>query len=294
MNQLQKHDPSEPVRRAREYREALARDRATVTRDWYASWRRDPLPPVRSPVFLLGFPRSGTTLLDTLLMGHPQVQVLEERPPIARVEQELGGLDALPSLSAADIARLRSVYFEEAARWLPLREDALLVDKFPLHLNKVPIIHRLFPEARFVLALRHPMDALLSCFITNFRLNSAMANFLDLDNAAWVYDKSFGFWEQCRALFGVACREVVYERIVEDREAELRPLFEFLGLPWTEQVLDHQRTAASRAVITTASYSQVTEPIYTRSRGRWERYRPWLEPVLPVMQPWVERYGYAV
>jgi hypothetical protein len=266
-----------------------------VTPEWHASWREDPPPAGRpSPVFLLGFPRSGTTLLDTLLMGHPQVQVLEERPPIAQVEKQMGGLASLPGLNTNDIARLRKLYFEEAGRWVDLREHTVLVDKFPLHLNKVPIIHRLFPDACFVLALRHPLDTLLSCYMTNFRLNSAMANFLDLDTAAWLYDQSFGFFEQCRQMMGVDCFPIMYERIVEDGGAALRPLFERLGLEWTDRVLDHRRTASGRGVITTASYAQVTEPMYTRARGRWERYREFLEPVLPVLQPWIERHGYRV
>jgi Sulfotransferase family len=283
------------VRRAREYREALLRDRALVTRDWYTGWRggdaRDARP---APVFLLGFPRSGTTLLDTMLMGHPLVQVLEERPLIARVERESGGLEKLPNLSADEIASLRNSYFDEAKRWLDLRDDTLLVDKFPLHLNKVPYIHRLFPDARFILALRHPLDVLLSCYITNFRLNNAMANFLDLETAAWVYDQSFGFWEQSKSIMGVKCHTVVYERMVENAGAELRPLFQYLDLDWTDDVLDHQNTATGRGVITTASYSQVTEPIYTRAKGRWSRYSTRLEPAIPTVQPWIERYGYQI
>lgn len=295
MNRLQQRDPTEPVRRAREYREALACDRKRVTPEWYAGWRQEAVPAARpSPVFLLGFPRSGTTLLDTMLMGHPRVQVMEERPPIARVEREIGGLEGLAALSGAEITRLRSLYFEEAGRWVALRDDALLVDKFPLHLNKVPIIHRLFPDARFVLALRHPLDVLLSCYITNFRLNSAMANFLDLETAAWVYDQSFGFWEQCRRIMGIDSHTVVYERVVENTSTELRSLCAYLGLEWHDSVLDHQRTASGRGVITTASYAQVTEALYTRARGRWERYRPWLEPILPVIRPWIERHGYEV
>lgn len=293
MNRLQQQDPSEPVRRAREYREALARDRALVTPEWYAGWRRDPLPTGRpTPVFLLGFPRSGTTLLDTMLMGHPHVQVMEERPPIARVEREIGGLSALAALSGTDIERLRDLYFDETRRWVALRDDALLVDKSPLHLNKVPVIHRLFPQARFVLALRHPLDVLLSCYITNFRLNAAMSNFLDLDTAAWLYDQSFGYWEQSQRIMAVDSHTVVYERVVEDNGAELRALCAWLGLAWHDDVLDHQRTASGRGVITTASYAQVTEPLYTRARGRWERYRRWLEPIMPVLRPWIDHHGY--
>lgn len=295
MNRLQQDDPTEPVRRAREYRDALSQDRAMVTTSWYKDWRNDAVADGRaSPTFLLGFPRSGTTLLDTMLMGHPAVRVLEERPPIARVEDALGGLDRLPGLSGVDIKDLRAIYFEEAARWTDVSNDLLLVDKFPLHLNKVPIIHRLFPDAKFILALRHPMDVLLSCFITNFRLNSAMANFLDLETAAKLYDESFGFWEQASSIFNVQHHTVRYEQMVEDGEKELKPLFGWLGLDWQDNVLDHQTTASRRKIITTASYAQVTEPIYTRAKGRWENYRDMLAPIRPVITPWAEKFGYEV
>ncbi len=295
MNRLQQQDPSEPLRRASEYRTTLTRNRELVTAQWHASWRREAPPTGRAaPVFLVGFPRSGTTLLDTILMGHARVQVLEERPPVAVVERELGGIAALPTLSAADIAGFRDLYFKEAQRWIDLREDALLIDKSPLHLNRVPVIHRLFPEARFVLALRHPLDVLLSCYITNFRLNNAMSCFLELDSAAWLYDQSFGYWEQCRQMMNLDCHTVHYERMVENSNAELRPLFDWLGLEWADKVLDHQRTASGRGLITTASYAQVTEPLYTRAKGRWQRYRPWLEPVIPTLQPWIERHGYTI
>ncbi len=92
----------------------------------------------------------------------------------------------------------------------------------------------------------------------------------------------------------IRSHSVMYERVVSDIAAELRPLFDYLGLDWDEGALDHRRTAEARGVISTPSYVQVTEPIYDRSAGRWNRYRRWLEPVLPVLQPWIERYGYAL
>ncbi len=295
MNQLQKPDPSDPIRRAEEYRAELSNHRATVTPDWFAGWT----PPVPSavhptPAFLVGFPRSGTTLLDTMLMGHPRVVVLEERPPLARVEQAMGGFGRLASLTEAELEDLRALYFTEVAKYATLAPDSLLVDKFPLHLNKVPIIHRLFPDAQFILALRHPCDVILSCFMTNFRLNNAMANFLDLDTAAWVYDQTFSYWEQCKAIMPINVHTVVYERMIADSSAELRPLFETLRLDWHEDALDHRKTAAGRGIISTASYSQVHEPLYDRANGRWTRYRDQLSPILPVLAPWVERFGYAL
>src|SRR5439155_1490035 len=81
---------------------------------------------------------------------------------------------------------------------------------------------------------------------------------------------------------------IVYERLVEDVEAEVRPLFDFLDLEWQDAVLDHRRTARARGLITTASYSQVTEPIYKRAAGRWLRYRSHLEPILPTLRAWLD------
>ncbi|MBN8806725.1 MAG: sulfotransferase [Sphingomonas sp.] len=293
MNRIQMEDPSQPLRRAAEYREALTVDRSIVTPDWYESWI--PFVPddeFTSPVFLVGFPRSGTTLLDTMLMGHPDVQVMEELPPLTRVEQELGSIERLAKLDHDAVSALRRTYFDNVDQLIDRRPGALLVDKFPLHLNKVPIIHRLFPDARFILAMRHPCDVLLSCYITNFRLNNAMVNFLDLDTAAWVYDQTFAFWKQSSLLMRISLHQVTYEGMVADTAGELRPLFDFLDLDWHESALDHQRTAAERGTISTASYSQVTEPIYARSAGRWQRYRRQLAPILPVLKPWISQYGY--
>lgn len=163
-----------------------------------------------------------------------------------------------------------------------------------MNMNKVPLIYRLFPDARFILALRHPCDVVLSCFIATFKLNNAMANFLDLDTAAQTYDLSFRYWETCRALLPIRVRTVRYEDVVADSGVTLRPVFDDLGLDWREDVLDHQKTAAARSSIRTASYAQVTEPIYARAVGRWKRYRAALEPVLPTLAPWVERFRYAL
>ena len=277
---------------ARSYRDELASEAATATADWFAGWRALDPPSGRTPVFLVGFPRSGTTLLDTLLMGHPDVQVLEERPALTAAETAIGGFERLRDLDAASLERARDAYFAEAARWIDLRADSLLIDKFPLHMNKVPLIHRLFPDARFVLALRHPADVVLSCFITTFRANAAMTNFVDLATAAQVYDASFRYWDRMRAILPIAVHEVRYEAMIADPAAELRPLFDWLRLNWRAEVLDHGRTAAARGVITTASYGQVTKPLYARAAGRWRRYAEELAPVMPILSPWIGRLGY--
>lgn len=286
--------PSEPLERAAELRRQLRGELARMTPDWARGWTEEVPAQGTSPVFLLGFPRSGTTLLDTILMGHPDTVVLEEKPALNKVDDAIGGLEALATMDAPAIEAARAQYFAEVAGFADLRPGQMLIDKSPLFLYKLPLIRRLFPEARIILALRHPCDVVLSCLMSNFRLNRAMSNFLRREDAADLYDLSFRHWEQARALFDVPVHQIVYERLVEDVEAEVRPLFEWLGLDWRPEALDHTRTARSRGLITTASYAQVTEPIYTRSAGRWQRYRAQLEPVLPLLSPWVEKFGYAL
>lgn len=294
MNRLNALDPTGPAERARGFRQALAQATETVTSAWYAGWRAaEPAPAdYRSPVFLVGFPRSGTTLLDTILMGHPDAAVLEELPPLRRAEDMVGGLEALAMLDDATLMAARAAYFEEARRHVTVDPTTVLIDKLPMNMNKAPLIHRLFPDARFILALRHPCDVVLSCFMTTFRLNNAMANFLDLRTTTETYDLAFRLWERCRAVLPMRVHTVIYEDAIADQAATLKPLFEFLGLAWDARVLDHRATAATRPSITTASYAQVTEPLYRRAVARWESYRPYLADVLPVLAPWVERHGY--
>ena len=167
-----------------------------------------------------------------------------------------------------------------------------VVDKHPLHSARMPLIHRVFPDAKIVFVERHPCDVVLSCFMANFMLNPAMRSFTRLDEAARTYDAVLDAWTRAEALLPLNVHRVRYERMVADLAGEMRPLLDFLGLPWDEKVLDNQAAAQARGRVRTASYSQVGEPIYTRAAGRWERYREQLAPVLPILAPWAERLGY--
>jgi tetratricopeptide (TPR) repeat protein len=276
------------------YRNMVRGRRETTTEEWVSQWRpearKDPRP---TPVFLFGFPRSGTTLLDTMLMGHPSIEVLEEEPTLHPAFRLLSH-DELPVATDDEIQAARDGYFETVASLTPLKPGNLLVDKNPLAINAVPYIRRLFPDARIILALRHPCDVVLSCVVTNFRLNDGMSSFTRLDTAAELYDLSFSYFERVQSLMPTPTHTVMYEKVVADRDSELRALFDFLGLDWHDAVLDHQSTALARGRIKTASYAQVVEPIYQRSAGRWQNYRKHLEPIFPVLRPWVEKFGYSL
>jgi len=291
MNDIQREDPSQPDARAAAYRANIRRQVDIVTPKWASGWREAQLDDRPSPAFLVGFPRSGTTLLDTFLMGHPDTEVLEEEPMLRQAQTHFD-FEALPRASDEEVRAARDAYFEKAASLTPLHPGKLLIDKNPLAMNGLPLIRRLFPDAKIILALRHPCDVVLSCFITNFKPNDGMANFMRLETAAELYDLSFRYFEQAREILKLPVHPVVYERIVADRDRELQPLFDFLGLDWHDAVLDHQATARTRGHIKTASYAQVVEPIYSRSAGRWRNYRRHLEPIIPVLRPWIEKFGY--
>ena len=246
-----------------------------------------------APVFLVGFPRSGTTLLDTLLMGHPDIHVLEEEPILQRVGEALGDFARLPGLGTEEVDRLRALYFAELDAFDPRARGHMVVDKLPLNILGAPLIHRLFPEAKFIFAERHPCDVVLSCFMQYFEVNDAMANFLDPGDAARLYDGVLGFWTKCRALLPLDVHVLRYESLVAGKEKEMRALIAFLALEWEEGVLDNQGNAVRRGLIATPSYAQVAQPIYKRASGRWQRYREQLAPVLPILLPWAERLGYA-
>lgn len=273
------------------YRSLVEADLDKWSDTWAADWVDVQLEDVtRDPIFLVGFPRSGTTLLDTMLMGLPTLSVLEERPMVANTVALLGDHD-LPILTPDRIGELRAAYFEHAKKsgW---DSNRWLVDKHPLNMARVPLIHRLFPKARFILAERHPYDVVLSCFMANFKLNVAMRSFTSLDEAARTYDAVFSAWHRGLALFPVDTHAVRYERLISNPATELAPLVEWLGEQWHDDLLDHQQTANRRERVRTASYSQIGEKLYTRSRDRWRRYAEQMAPVLPILQPWAERMGY--
>ena len=293
MNRAHAMNESEPERRAAELREKLRDQLARTTSEWLDGWTAPPAASNRpAPVFLVGFPRSGTTLLDTILMGHRHVAVLEEQPLLQSVGLGLSGFDSLADLDEEEVRRRQDKYFELAADRVSLGERTLLIDKSPLHLQRVPQIMRLFPDARFILALRHPADAVFGCFKASFRLNNSMSNFLSLETTAEFYDLTFQMWERALGLFSPEVHTVRYEEMVQDPAAVLRPVVEALGLDWDDRILDHQKTAQDRGLVATASYAQVTEPIYRHAAGRWRHYEKHLAPILPVLEPWIEKFGY--
>jgi tetratricopeptide (TPR) repeat protein len=278
--------------RGADYRRRLRTLESEITEQWAAQLA--PLAPGlrRSPAFLVGFPRSGTTLLDTFLMGHPDTRVLEEVHMLGAAEREMGSVAGIPHRPQPQLERARHAYFAELDRHVERGFSGLAVDKMPLNMLALPMIHALFPDAKVIFAQRHPCDCVLSCFMQGFVLNDAMASFLDIGDAADLYDAAMSLWSRSRDLLDQPVHSLAYEEMIEDPERALRPLIEFLGLDWRPELLDYRATAKARGAIITPSYDQVVQPLNRAPSGRWRRYEKHLEPILPVLLPWAERLGY--
>lgn len=157
----------------------------------------------------------------------------------------------------------------------------------------LPLIASLFPDAKIIFAQRHPCDCVLSCFMQGFILRNSMASFMDLSDAADMYDAAMGVYTAAADQALLPTHTLVYEDLVDDPDAVMRPLISFLGLDWRDQLLDHRATAARRGAIKTPSYDSAGQPLSKRPVAKWRRYQAQLAPVLPTLVPWAERLGYA-
>jgi Flp pilus assembly protein TadD len=249
-----------------------------------------------TPVFLVGFPRSGTTLLDQILSGHPGIAVLEEKDTLLELARhhllDDASLRAFMDASLEALAEDRQRYWRRVEDYLPGRSrERVLVDKMPLNTLFLPVLARLFPAARFIFALRDPRDVVLSCFMQTFALNEAMRHFLALEETAAFYAAVMEIGRRSLEALPGRIHRVRYEDLVTDTEGETRRLLAFLELAWEPAVLDFHTTARRRR-INTPSYHQVARPIYRDAQQRWKRYALQLEPVMGKLGPFVKAFGY--
>ena len=248
------------------------------------------------PVFLIGFPRSGTTLLDQALASHPAIVTLEERDNLFKACEALmdaGALSRLADMSAVEIEHHRADYWARIERETGERKaGSVFIDKMPLNTILLPLIYRLFPKARVLFALRDPRDVAISCFQQRFGMNAAMFQLLQLDTTARYYDAVMRLGQAARKKFRLRVHEVRYEEVVSDFDATLKGALSFLDLDWDDRVRNYPDTARKR-VIATPSAPQVVEPLYASSQGKWRNYANELAPYLPSLEPWVNAFGYG-
>jgi tetratricopeptide (TPR) repeat protein len=265
-------------------------------RDWAAS----PLPvptagEASGHVFLVGFPRSGTTLLEVVLDGHPRVASLDEHElltdGVRRYMSEPLNLDALARADEAELRGLRKAYWDRVRGAGVETTGKVFVDKYPMNTLKLPLIARLFPHAKVLFACRDPREVVLGCFRRRFRMNAAVYELLTLPGAAALYDAVLGFAEQMRPVFGAGWHVVRYETLTADFASQTRAICGFLGLEWIEG-MDDFASRARASERTTPSTAQLARGLERSDVGRWRHYAEPLQSILPVLKPWVERLGY--
>jgi tetratricopeptide (TPR) repeat protein len=276
---------------------------AVFTPDTMRRWQQEPPASVEryQVAFLGGHPRSGTTLLEQILGAHPEVLAFDE--PVAFAQEitghinlsaleggvQLKTLDALP---ASQRAVMRGRYIKSLLREIEGEPAArILIDKNPSPTMSLNVWLRVFPELKVIIALRDPRDVIISCFFLNIMLNATNVNFLSLERTAKHYADLMDVWLRLRELGGFDWIESRYEDVVANVEAEGKRVTEFLGLTWhPDQGRYYER--ARKKFLFAPTYHDVTQPVYKRAVGRWERYAEALEPVQAKLAPYCTAFGY--
>ncbi len=278
---------------------------ARALRQWFQQHPAKDLLPVMPPevpravshAFLIGFPRSGTTLLEQVLGAHPAVVTLEERETlqdsVSAFMKQPADLSRLGLASDEELEPYRRRYLQRIGAAGVTVDGKLFIDKHPLNGLKLPLIARLFPGARILLAIRDPRDVVLSCFRRRFRMSAPYYEFLTLESAAALYDcvmqLTLDLTEELRMFVHV----VRLERLIGHFETETAAVCDFLKLDWSDRMRGFAESARARGVAT-VSGAQISRGLNAGGVGEWRRYRAQLAPVLPMLDRWAERFGYEV
>jgi tetratricopeptide (TPR) repeat protein len=249
----------------------------------------------REHVFLLGFPRSGTTLLEVVLEGHPDVVSLEEHELLIDSVREFmrrpTDLERLLRADAAALQPLRAAYWRLTAAAGIDVSGKMFVDKHPLNTLKLPLIARLFPHAKILFACRDPRDIVLSCFRHRFQMSAPVYELLTLEGTARYYDAVMRLAVSLTSALKLDMCLVRHEDVVTEFRREMRRICAYLGLEWVEAMSDFAKRTGTLQVLT-PSTAQLVRGLSTEGLGHWRRYEAQLAPVLPMLDPWVKRFYY--
>jgi tetratricopeptide (TPR) repeat protein len=282
----------------------LQRFGESITADHLRRWRAQKgLGPPARVAQLTGFPRSGTTLLENVLDAHSALVSSEELQVFGRDIMDSSwkesheitpptaeAFDKIPLAKLQDLRRRYLAAIEETLDE-PIGERVHL-DKNPTHTLFIPAIVRLFPETKFLVALRDPRDVIVSCYLQYLPLNPTSASFLTWDSTARRYALDLGMWLRLRPLLDPETwLEIRYEDMVADLAAAARRALAFLDLPWEDSVLNYRERVAVKTVHS-PTYLDVAKPVHRGAIGRWKNYARWLEPSLPLLERFVKGFGY--
>jgi Tfp pilus assembly protein PilF len=254
-----------------------------------------------APVFLIGFYRSGTTLMEQILGAHPQVVTSDEAYIIPSVAREITRIseiegtiqEKVKALTEEQVAELRKFYWQTAERIMGEKlSDKVFVDKTAMNTLNLGLINTLFPDATVLFVLRDPRDVILSCFMQSFGFSPLTVHFLDWAGGARFYSSVMNYWLHVRNHLAMSWMELRYEDVLTDMEGQFRPVFERLGLDWVSECEQFHKHARARE-ISTPSYDQVTRPIYRSSVQRWRHYEKYFLEIEDDLDFFVLQFGYG-
>ena len=246
-----------------------------------------------SMIFIVGFPRSGTTLLDTILSSHSKIKVLEEKPLIQNTINEISDSEKINCKNIDN--KLQKKYLSYLSKYIDTKSisNKIIIDKMPLNLVYARLINKIFPDAIIIFCLRHPLDTILSCYFQNFILNEAMVNFLDLNRTAKIFNLTMELFNSYKEIPSDKILNLKYENIVTNFDHELELVCKFIGIKKELSMKEFYKfNTNNERVVRTASYNQVNKPIYTSSKFKWLNYKDELKPVIPIVEKWINYYKY--
>lgn len=254
-----------------------------------------------TPVFLLGFMRTGTTLTQEVLGAHPEVFVADETDLVVSVVRELQRMcnhqgsvpQMLRQLDLDGVLHLRAFYWQRAkALFGDVLDSRLFLDKTTMNSIDLGLINCLFPDAKLVFLLRDPRDVCLSCFMQTMIPTPSTVHLLTWERTAQFYAHVMQWWETVKSKLSMPYIEFRYEDAVFDFETAFRTVFDFIGLEWNPEVADFHKHAAGK-FIASPSFSQVAQPLYSSSVGRWKHYAGEYTAIEEQLGPFLQKYGYA-
>jgi hypothetical protein len=257
---------------------------------------------VAQPIFILGFPRSGTTLVEQILSAHPRISAGDELPLVNDItgimprmlNSPLGYPEALAELWMGDqregLDNLRDYYLQKVGQMRIVEPGAAwFTDKMPLNETHLGLIALMFPQAPLIHVIRHPLDIMVSAMSNMFSHGLFCAS--ALETAARHYVRVMTLVQHYRAELTLRYLSIRYEDVVGDQAATVGTMLDFIGEAFDPSCL---RFEENRRHARTASYAQVTEKLYDRSRYRYRHYRKHLAPAIPILAPVIERLGYTI
>jgi tetratricopeptide (TPR) repeat protein len=267
-------------------------------------WRQDgdSLMSPKRIAFLFGFPRSGTTLMEQIIASQGDTIDTDESgifngqflaPLVWKAEDALSAIIELRSFDIEQLVAGRETFYQLTESYLdqPIGER-LLIEKNPLQTADLPLTLRLFPEGRLLVALRDPRDVVLSYLFTMIPLNWSSAPATNVVEACHFYADTMRHWLWWRKRFDWPRCETRYEDLIADPRGETQRIAAFLDLTWNAAMLD-ERERSERKAVRTPTYVDVTQPLYSRSIGRWRNYEEYLAPSFDMLTPFLGEFGYT-